>query len=244
MTKTIGQTIKEIRERYNFSQAEIAESLGINRVVLANIESDKRKLKPYDPLITKIANFFEITEEELRWEVTQCPSIPYDDQNYKLKNTILYILSKCWQKPNIWKTVLNKLLYFSDFNYYEFKWESITWETYKKLPRWPVPENIENVLEDMEEKWQITRINSNFCWYEQIRYIPNINYDLSEFNWLQIKIIDNVVDRLSNMTATQISDYSHEDIPYKATRNPWDEISYQLAMYREWDYIANTENDD
>ena len=36
-----------------------------------------------------------------------------------MKNLILYILGKCGQRPNIGKTVLNKLLYFSDFNFYE-----------------------------------------------------------------------------------------------------------------------------
>lgn len=37
----------------------------------------------------------------------------------KFKNILLYILSQCAGKPNVGETVLYKLLYFSDFNYYE-----------------------------------------------------------------------------------------------------------------------------
>ena len=57
------------------------------------------------------------------------------DPFYKFKQVLLYILNKCGQKPNVGKTVLNKLLYFADFNYYEKYFESITGVEYVKLPK-------------------------------------------------------------------------------------------------------------
>lgn len=51
-----------------------------------------------------------------------------------LKNVLLYILERCAGKPNVGETVLYKLLYFSDFNYYELYEEHLTGANYRKLP--------------------------------------------------------------------------------------------------------------
>lgn len=57
-----------------------------------------------------------------------------NDPHRKLKHLILYILGKCGQKPNMGKILLNKLLYFSDFDYFEKTGEAITGTIYRKLP--------------------------------------------------------------------------------------------------------------
>lgn len=246
MTKTLWEKITELRKDSKLTQEQIANYLEINRVSLANIENDKRILKKGDKLLLQIANLFEVDEDELLdWtKKEEYKKIKEDDDHKKFKNLILYILTKCWQKPNIWKTVLNKLLYFSDFNYYENKWENISNQDYIKLPRWPVPKDIDDVLTQMEDDKQIEKLETEFKWYKQIRFIPNIRYDLSVFNWLEIEIIDNVIEKLSNMNAKQVSDYSHNDMPYISTKNIWDKIPYQLAHMRSWEYISKSENND
>jgi len=72
--------------------------------------------------------------EFLDEEKIEVKKIDPTDPQAKLKNLILYILSKCGQKPNMGKILLNKLLYFSDFDYYEKTGDSITGSLYKKLP--------------------------------------------------------------------------------------------------------------
>lgn len=241
MTETLWEKIAKLRKESKLTQEQIAKHLKINRVTLANIENNRRILKKGDELLSKIANLFEVDETELLNWITkeEHKKINENDKYKKFKNLIIYILTKCWQKPNIGKTVLNKLLYFSDFNYYENKWESISNQEYIKLPRWPVPKDIDNVLEQMQNDNQIKKIETNFKWYKQIRFIPNIKYDLSIFNGLEIKIIDNVIDKLSDMTAKEISNYSHNDIPYISMKNIWDTIPYQLVHMRSWEYISN-----
>src|ERR1051325_3696871 len=64
----------------------------------------------------------------------------------KFKNVLLYILERCAGKPNVGETVLYKLLYFADFNYYELYEEQLTGASYKKLPRGPVPYKIDTIL--------------------------------------------------------------------------------------------------
>src|SRR5882724_1758220 len=57
----------------------------------------------------------------------------------KLKNLLLYILSRCGGKPNVGETVIYKLLYFIDFDSFEMRSESVTGMQYKKLQFGPVP---------------------------------------------------------------------------------------------------------
>ena len=94
----------------------------------------------------------------------------------------------------------------------------------------------------MKIEWYISELCSDYYWFNQIRYIPNIKPDLSIFNWNEITIIEQVIENFSDKSATWISDYSHEDIPYKSTENIWDEISYGLVFYRTKEYIANPAN--
>ena len=60
---------------------------------------------------------------------------------YKFKNILLYILERYAGKPNVRETILSKLLYFSDFNYYELYNEHLTGSKYLKLPYGPVTQN-------------------------------------------------------------------------------------------------------
>ena len=50
----------------------------------------------------------------------------------KFKEVLLYILEKVGAKPNVGESVINKLLYFIDFDYYERFEENLTGATYIK----------------------------------------------------------------------------------------------------------------
>ncbi|MDR3168602.1 MAG: SocA family protein [Candidatus Peribacteria bacterium] len=85
-----------------------------------------------------IANNFEMSINDLISDEHIEPTPPQAGKNqpfYKFKQAFLYLLNKVAQKPNVGKTVINKLLYFADFNHYEKYWESITGVDYIKMPR-------------------------------------------------------------------------------------------------------------
>lgn len=159
------------------------------------------------------------------------------DPNYKFKQTFLYILSRCGQKPNIGKTILNKLLYFADFNFYEKNGEkSITNATYIKMPFGPVPSVMEGVITEMIKDNQIHAFKSIYQGYEQDRFSPLSVPDISWFSALEIQELDTVIDQFSDKTASWVSNHSHEDVPYKATEWIGTSISYGLAFYRTPEY--------
>src|SRR5690606_3540341 len=88
-------------------------------------------------------------------------SIP-EFSSTKFKQIFLYILEKCAGKPNVGETVLNKLLYFSDFNYYELYEEHLSGLKYRKLPYGPVPDILDSFIEKMVSEEQISRIKTEY----------------------------------------------------------------------------------
>jgi len=242
-TKELGEKIKNLRiqNKEKFSQEQIANLLWISRVVLWNIENWERDLKEEE--LEKIADIFEVSQSYF-WidENNMIELLDKDDEYFNFKRILLYILNKVWDKPNIWKTVVYKLLYFSEFNHYEKYWETLLWIDFIKWPRWPVPKDADKIFEKMITDHQLEQITTLFKWYEQHRLVSKLkDINLEDLSYSQVMIIDDVLEKLGNKTATEISDYSHWDTPYTATENIWDTISKGLVFYRSPVYSITEE---
>ncbi|MBK8746371.1 MAG: SocA family protein [Saprospiraceae bacterium] len=79
----------------------------------------------------------------------------------KLKNVLLYILENCAGKPNVVETVLYKLLYFSDFNYYKLYDEHLTGASYRKFPYGPVPQKLDTIINEMMDEGMLKRVKTH-----------------------------------------------------------------------------------
>ena len=64
------------------------------------------------------------------------------DKNEYMK-LLTYILSNCYDKPHVGKTVISTALYFTDFNYYEIYGEPLTKETYLKSKKGIIPKTFQ-----------------------------------------------------------------------------------------------------
>ena len=247
------EKIKALRSQTKVSQEDIARYLEVSRLTYINIESGKREIKKDE--LSKIADFFEKPESYFVPEVQK--SISLDDENYKLKQLILYITAQTKDIPSFGKTVLNKLLYFSDFNHYEWSYETITGATYKKLPFGPVPENISEVLASMQEDGIISIQDTSYHWYSQQKIIPQIPADISFLEEIDEKnkseskfddhptalsLVQDVLNKFKHHKATEISEWSHLDKPYKSTKKIGDIIKPGLVFYRSEAFIVNPHN--
>ena len=152
----------------------------------------------------------------------------------KFKQVVHYIVSIVGSLDNVGKTILYKILYFSDFDYYEINGKSITGESYFKLKHGPAPSSFDLCVAELKEEEKIKEIKANYG-LPQIKFISLQNPKLDLLNAEEIKIIDKIIKRLSGMTARQVSGYSHEDIPWKATEEN-KEIDYDLVFYRDSTY--------
>ncbi len=243
--KDIGQRLAELRKSRGFSQDDLARIVKISRSSLAQIELGNRNLNIIELQKLSVALGFsldEIVSKEFpmrsevmitddKQESVERISIPTMKVN-KFKNILLYILEKCAGKPNVGETVLYKLLYFSDFNYYELYEDHLTGATYRKLPYGPVPQNLDLVIHQMIEKSQLQRVKTDYHGYPQTRYLPLEKPDLTELKASEKEVIDRVIEQLSDWSASAISNYSHKDMPWLASKEGED-IDYELAFYRE-----------
>lgn len=256
--KEIGERIAKLRLKKSFSQEDLAKSIAISRPSLAQIElgnrsvslSEMQKLSvalgfSLDDFMTRdfLANQSLKLPDEINDEVVEERiSVPTLNVN-KFKNVLLYILEHCAGKPNVGETVLYKLLYFSDFNYYELYEEHLTGAKYKKLPYGPVPQKLDAIIDQMTAMNQLQKIKTTYKGYPQKRYLPLEKADLTLLKASEKDVIDKVIEQMSDWSANAISDYSHKDLPWEVTEEGKD-ISYELAFYRELPYSVRVYDED
>lgn len=243
--KKLGLRLKDLREQCSLSQDEMAQKIGLSRAAVSEIERGNRGVEAVE--LAKIADLFRLRidailrDEEpadVKKPALETPSqynVKFDAQ--KLKNVILYILEKCGGKPNLGETVLYKLLYFIDFDSFEILGKPIIGLNYIRLQYGPVPTANEYnpVIKEMAENDVLKIFSQKYYGMLQKRYVALQSYEAGSLRSEENKIIDSVINRLSDMSATQIEAYVHEDIPWKITENG-QIISYDLVIDREAPY--------
>jgi transcriptional regulator with XRE-family HTH domain len=195
-----------------------------------------------DDIVKESAVSYNLKEKfvEIRNEIRI--SVPHL-MTEKFKNMLLYVLEKCAGKPNVGETVLYKLLYFIDFNYYEVYEEQLSGASYRKLEYGPVPHKIDKILGEMEEKGEIQTLKTKYFNFEQKRFIPLLKPDLTKLKASEKDIIDKTLGQLADMNAKGIADYSYNDIPWKATKEK-ETIDYELVFYRTAPYSQRVYKED
>lgn len=162
----------------------------------------------------------------------------------KFKEVLHYIIDVCGHQDNVGKTVLYKLLYFSDFDFYELYEEKITGETYTRLPLGPAPKHFKKAVNELKNEEKITENMIKFdSKAYQYRYSSIKKPNLDCLSTKELNVIENVLHRCSKMSAAQISDYSHEDLPWKAT-DMYTSIDYELVFYRTPEFSVRKYEED
>jgi len=254
INKKLGERILRLRKNKNFRQQKLAELLGIKRPSLSHIE-DGTRFVTADELL-KLAQIFNTSIDELlnfnkplelvlsedkeeEKEPRQKPveqiriSVPQRNIT-KFKEVLLYILNKVGAKPNIGETVLYKLLFYIDFDYYERYEEQLIGATYIKNHHGPTPKEFAAIVKKMENK-DIIRVKDKYFDYPQTKYLPLREPDLTKLNGQEIELIDEVLNKLSDMNANQISAYAHNDVPWITTETgkviPYESVFYRTLPY-------------
>lgn len=247
----LGSRVRRFRESRGLNQEALAKLLGVARPTLSLIETGERKLSAEE--IKRLADIFDVSVDAffdeskspqvfIRKARAECKKaageirIDVPRKNLiKFREVLLYILNKVGAKPDIGETVLYKLLYFIDFDYYERYEEQLVGATYKKNKYGPTPLEFAKVAEQMIKSGDLRKLPDKFFGYPQTKYLPLRRPDLSFVSGREIEVINRVLDRLSDMTAAQISEYSHHDVPWLSTDEggliPYETVFYRTAAY-------------
>ncbi|MFA5349003.1 MAG: type II toxin-antitoxin system antitoxin SocA domain-containing protein [Candidatus Paceibacterota bacterium] len=245
----ISKFIENQRKKRNLTQKFIADTLGISRPTYMQIEKGVRDLtieeakklaavfgfsldnllnsKETEKIIVKIGK----TKKSVHRETVRI-SVPQEKVE-KFKQVLIYILKKVGGKPNIGMTVLYKLLYFIDFDYYEKYEDQLMGLIYLKNQHGPTPLLFENLIKGMVKKGDLEILKSKFYQYPQTKYLvnPNLEPDLSVLNGREKEHIDWELNKLSDLTAAQFSELSHKDVPW-ITAEEGKPIDYESVFYR------------
>src|SRR3990167_8021256 len=168
MAEELYKKLKLLREQKHFSQEQLADELNISRPTYIQIEKGERELTISEA--RKLASIFDMSLEDfLAGKESVNPVITIQrkkrveqkDKNeirinipqekaQKFKQVLLYILAKIGGKPNIGQTVLYKLLYFIDFDYYEKFDEQLIGAKYIKNTHGPTHVIFPKIIKELE----------------------------------------------------------------------------------------------
>lgn len=252
-----GKFIKKQRIKRNLTQEYTAKKLNISRPTYASIEKGRRDLKLSE--VEKLADIFDMPAtailkkeevkpkvilEEKEKETEEKVEIRVEKKDLeKFKQILLYILNEVGGKPNVGETVLHKLLYFIDFDYYEKYEENLMGGTYIKNHHGPTSVELESVIGNMQKKREIEAVESDYFNYRQKKYLPRKLPDLNKLSAREVSHIDDVLARLSDKNASEIERYSHQDIPWK-TAQEGKPLSYESVFYRDERYSVRNYKDE
>jgi DNA-binding XRE family transcriptional regulator/uncharacterized phage-associated protein len=240
--------VKTLREKNGSSQDAFARELGITRQTLIKYEKSPKDIPAL--VLKKLSQKFGISMEDIMadrmpkepmYNVVPAKKeraaaseiridIPQENLN-KFKEVLLYILEKVGAKPNVGQTVIYKLLYFIDFDFYEIYERQLIGATYIKNHHGPTPVAFAKIIKQMEQTGDLEEIKTKHFQYDKTKYIPVRQADISVLSAPEIKHIDTILEKHSDKTAKELSDYSYKDIPWIATSDN-DIIPYESVFYR------------
>jgi len=256
----LSKFIQQLRKKNNLTQEFLASELGVSRPTYVQIEQGERDLTITEA--EKLSSIFGISFEDFRHgkdsaitaEIKKDKakskvekqemriSVPQKNLK-KFKEVLLYVLSKVGGKSNVGETVIYKLLYFIDFDFYEKFEEQLIGATYIKNHYGPTPVEFRTVVDDMIQNGEIVKVEGKYFNYPQRKYLPVRRPNLSILSGQEIEHIDDVLARLSDKNAKEMENYSHEDIPWKTAENG-KPLSYESVFYRDERYSVRNYDDE
>ncbi len=249
-----------MRKNAGMSQRDVATKLNIARATYAGLEIGRRE--PNLSVIKCLSEIYQISPDRLingdvdttkevisphifnKMEVDIKPrEVSPELKPDKLREVLLYVLGKVGAKPNVGETVLYKILYFIDFDYYEKYGQSITGLSYVRNHYGPTPtKSFMEVVKGMEKANELEVVETKFFNNVQKKYLPTKDADLHELSANELDHINEELVRLSAKTATELSELSHKDTPWRVAKQG-KLIDYRFVFYRT-DLTAVTDPDD
>ena len=256
----MNSVLKSLRDEKGYTQEELAQKLEISRQTY--IKYENLKGKPAIEVIEKLAKLFDvdcscIIENKMPVkptynvicnceEKTKEPEIRINipiKNIEKFKQVFLYILKKIGAKPNVGQTVLYKLLYFIDFDYYELFEEQLMGLEYIKNKHGPTPVDFTKLTKQMEDDKEIVEVKAKYFDKDQTKYLPVKESNLSMLSAPELVHIDKVLEKHSDKSATELSNFSHKDIPWISSEN-MEVIEYEAVFYRNEETSVREYNED
>jgi len=259
------EEIRDLRKRHSLTQGELARLLGWGLVTLNRYENGALQDQAHDSAIRMLkdpVNMYKLLKQRpdaleqvkrhqvqkklkslLNDTMESCLIAPYFDNPPSIESGLSeFSLAKCLNmilflcKDGIYKTKLNKEMFYADFKHLKDFGKSITGPKYNHAPFGPVPLMYTVLIGSLIEKRKIS--------VKEIPYsgtdargddIVAEQYDAAEscpqlsiFSDSELQTILSVKSFFSSFSSRKITSYSHEEPAYQQTRE-FETISYEYA---------------
>lgn len=249
--------VQKLREQRGLTQAEVARELGVSRPTYVALEQGKREMTLSEA--GEAARLFNVSIEHIVLGKLPEQSAPHmtqatsgaeadirisvpQEKHDKFREVLLYLLEKTAGKHNVGMTVVYKLLYFIDFDYYEKYHEQLMGLRYMRNQFGPTPVMFKALVDQMMEEESLVEVKSKFFTKDQTKFLPLKSANLALLSGQEVSMIDDVIARYGDKTATELSELTHEDMPWKAAKSGED-LNYEHAFYRP-DHLSVGEYDE
>ena len=149
----------------------------------------------------------------------------------KYKHIILFFANKI-KNGTLGKLKMMKLLYYLDFDFFEKYGKSVTGDYYLRWERGPVPKMADRILTRMdgaEIKISKRKVAAGYNDQQHIEALKD--FDLKLFTKEELIMMEEVADKWSLFSDTEMKSASHGEAPWIATK-PDGIIDYNLTYYR------------
>lgn len=154
-----------------------------------------------------------------------------------LKKAAQMVLYFGQQMPQLWKTKLNKLLFYTDFLHFNRFGISISGMEYRAIQHGPVPAQYDKLLLHLAEAQCIETEETesgNGIFGEVVK--PLKSFDPAGFSATEIQMLEQVSTRFQHLSARQLVDLSHKEKGWKACIE-----KKELIGYREFGFEITLE---
>ena len=145
----------------------------------------------------------------------------------KLGAMVAYLVR---QGHDIYKTNLNKLLFYSDMTAYFLRGEGMSGATYVNMPFGPVPDHVEAVIDALVANGTLTRKDVPEIGKNAVRFEMGYEGADSGLSEDDRRVLDWVLKTYGDMGAGELSELSHRERAYRDTR-PLEPIAYEYAKF-------------
>ena len=133
---------------------------------------------------------------------------------------------------DLFKTKLNKLLFYTDFNAFQSSGFSMTGITYRAIQYGPVPAQYEKLLVKLGDDEKITRheIQITPDMYGE-KIVSTEPFDESLFTENEIQLLEFIVQTLGSLKASRLVEMSHEEVGWLQNQSEKAYISYSRFAF-------------
>jgi DNA-binding XRE family transcriptional regulator/uncharacterized phage-associated protein len=238
-----------LREQKSLSQEFMAQLIDVSRPSYVAIEAGRKELTISQA--QKMADFFQISFSAfIRGEISPLADLDSVESGAEqpraeevrisipqhktaiFREVLLYSLNKVGGKPNVGQTVLYKLLYFIDFDFYELHEKQLIGAKYMHNHFGPTPVGFNEIIEQMQAAGELEQVNSDYFNFPQTKYLARREANLAVIgDAIAIKHIDKEIDRLADKSASELTELSHKDVPWISAKHG-ELLDYEAVFYR------------